>query len=61
MTFQGIWDQLVAKDARLKEDDAAVEFRAANLKRLLRQVYDQGVKQGKKPGPFDKVLEQFKT
>lgn len=42
MTFDQIWKSLCSKNDRLLDDDAKVEFAAINLKRLLRQVYEQG-------------------
>ncbi len=42
MTFDQIWGQLVRKQPKLKRDDSIVEFTAGNLRRLLRQAYDQG-------------------
>jgi|CXWL01.1.fsa_nt_gi hypothetical protein len=44
MTFDKIWQQLVAKNSKLLEDNTTVEFRAAALKKLLKQVYEQGQK-----------------
>lgn len=51
MTFQQIWSQLVKKDPDLAKPDAKVEFTSENLERLLRQVYDQGMKTGKAVAP----------
>lgn len=42
MTFQAIWDQLCRKSSALEKPDSVVEFKADNLKALLRQVYEQG-------------------
>jgi len=42
MSFAEIWAQLTRKDASLEDADAKVSMSAGNLKRLLRQVYDQG-------------------
>lgn len=44
MTFGEIWASLVNKCPDLANDAAVVEFRSDNLRRLLRQVYDQGAK-----------------
>lgn len=46
MTFDEIWNQLLRKSPSLAKDESTVEFRADNLKLLLRQVYEQGEKQG---------------
>ena len=45
MTFDDIWNALVAKSGKLTNDEVEVTFKAGNLKKLLRQVYDQGRKQ----------------
>lgn len=50
MTFQSIWEQLTRKDPRLTDPETKVEFTAENLRRLLRQVYEQGEKQGQGRG-----------
>jgi len=42
MTFDQIWEQLVQKQPKLAEDASKVEFTAGHLRRLLRQVYEQG-------------------
>lgn len=42
MTFDQIWEQLKRKQPKLEKDDSVVEFTAGNLRRLLRQVYEQG-------------------
>ncbi len=42
MTFPEIWSRLKRKRPSLEDDDAIVEFTAANLWKLLRQVYEQG-------------------
>lgn len=47
MRFTEIWAQLVRKSPKLAKDDATVEFKAANLRALLRQVYEQGEKAGR--------------
>lgn len=47
MTFEQIWSKLLEKDERLNQGDTMIAFTSANLKRLLQQVYDQGVKQAK--------------
>lgn len=53
MKFDQIWQQLLNKDSRLSDDNAVVEFKAGNLKRLLRQVHEQGAKtvEASKPAP----------
>jgi hypothetical protein len=50
MEFEEIWNQLVRKSNALTNPAAKVEFTADNLKRLLRQVYEQGESQGVKIG-----------
>jgi hypothetical protein len=45
MTFDQIWENLCCKSPKLREDGKTVEFESQNLKRLLKQVYDQGYKQ----------------
>lgn len=47
MTFQDIWNQLVRKNPAIAENGKTVEFQSENLKRLLRQVYEQGERKGK--------------
>ena len=42
MTFDQIWKQLRQKNPELGLDNAVVEFKAVNLRRLLKQVYEQG-------------------
>ncbi len=42
MTFDQIWGQLVRQKPKLERDDSIAEFTVANLRRLLRQVYEQG-------------------
>ncbi len=62
MTFDQIWDQLTHKDPRLNQDEAEVVFQAKNLRRLLRQVHEQGVKQGYKaasPTSFGEELNRM--
>ena len=59
MTFDQIWGQLVRKKPKLESDDSIVEFTAGNLRRLLRQAFEQG--QASVPcesaeNPFDKFL-----
>ena len=44
MTFDSLWQQLVNKTPRLTDDNAVVEIKAIQLKRLLRQAYDAGAK-----------------
>lgn len=44
MTFDQLWDQLCNKSPALKRADSTLEFKPDNLKRLLRQVYEQGQK-----------------
>ena len=45
MTFDDIWNALVAKNGKLTNDEVEVTFKAGNLKKLLQQVYSQGRKQ----------------
>lgn len=52
MTFDTIWDQLCRKNPALSKGDSTVEFKSANLKTLLRQVYDQGAKSVPKSEPI---------
>jgi hypothetical protein len=47
MGFDDIWKHLLAKKPALSDDEAVCEFKAANLRTLLRQVYDQGYERGK--------------
>ena len=42
MTFDQLWGQLVRKKSKLERDDSTVEITAGNLRRLLRQAYEQG-------------------
>lgn len=42
MTFDQIWERLARKKPALEQDDSVVTFTSANLRQLLRQVYDQG-------------------
>lgn len=42
VTFDQIWESLLRKSPRLANDRTLVEFEAAALRRLLRQVYEQG-------------------
>ena len=58
MTFDKIWEQLVAKNNKLLDDNATVEFKAAALKKLLKQVYEQGQKQSKAKDSF--LSDMFK-
>ena len=44
MTFNELWEALLAKNGKLANDDAEVVFKAGNLKKLLRQVWDQAQK-----------------
>lgn len=44
MNSEAIWDQLCAKNPALRNDEAIVEFKARNLKKLLAQVWEQGRK-----------------
>lgn len=44
MTFDQLWKQLVAKRSALAKDETKVEFTAGHLRKLLRQVYEQGQK-----------------
>lgn len=63
MTFDAIWEQLRRKNPALSKGDSTVEFRSDNLKTLLRQVYEQGVKSAPKTdsnkNTFDSVLDDF--
>lgn len=44
MTFDEIWESLVRKKPDLDRPHAKAEFTSGALKRLLRQVYEQGQK-----------------
>jgi hypothetical protein len=62
MGFDDIWKQLLAKKPALADDEAVCEFKAASLRRLLRQVYDQGYERGKEQmgtinGLFDNLFQ----
>jgi len=46
LSIKNIWAQLVEKDHKLAHSDHKITFTAANLKRLLQQVYNQGAKMG---------------
>jgi hypothetical protein len=46
MSFESIWATLCARRPRLHSPDAKVEFKAKNLKDLLRQVYERGQQDG---------------
>lgn len=63
MTFDAIWEQLCRKNPSLSKGDSTVEFKSDNLKILLRQVYDQGVKSVPKADPaknsFDSIFDDF--
>ena len=47
MTFTEIWNQLCQKKEGLNKPDATSTFTSEGLRRLLRQVYDQGHEAGK--------------
>lgn len=47
MGFDDIWNQLLAKKPALSDDEATFVCPVANLRKLLRQVYDQGYERGK--------------
>jgi len=55
MTYSEVWECLCTKNNKLKNDESDVVFKAKNLKKLLRQVYDQGKDAGKSfpENPFD--------
>ena len=46
MTFPEIWAHLKRKRPSLEDDAALVEFIAGDLRKLLRQVYEQGQDSG---------------
>lgn len=54
MTFDEFWRRLVAKTPKIDDEDAAVEIKAIQLKRLLRQAHDMGAKDA---APQDKQGE----
>lgn len=60
MTFDEIWGQLLRKDPKLNNEDYRVELTAPNLKRLLQQVHDQGVKEGNKNLSVEGILDWMK-
>lgn len=60
MTFDDIWNQLLAKKPALRDDAAQVTFTADNFKRLLRQVYEQGQK-SKTAASVAKMFESFSS
>lgn len=65
MTFYQIWNQLLRKCPDLARGEAKIEFTSDNLQQLLRQVYEQGEKQGQvnKPAssgnPFSQMFGGF--
>lgn len=60
MTFNDIWNQLVRKQPKLTDSDTVVEFKTANFKRLLEQVYEQGKKAGEGGQPHKPYSDLFK-
>jgi len=44
MTFESVWGALLAKNSKLDDPEAVVEFKAGNLKKLLLQVWEHGAK-----------------
>jgi hypothetical protein len=60
MTFNDIWQKLCTKKPTLCNANSTAEFTSENLKKLLRQVYEQGEAEGKKSKPerslFDKIF-----
>jgi hypothetical protein len=48
MTFDEIWRKLSDKDGRLSDGESRIEFKAMNLKALLRQVYEQAERETEK-------------
>lgn len=60
MTFPELWAQLKRKKPALEKDDASVEFTAGNLRKLLRQVYEQGQAYSpEQPKPDPTNLDMF--
>lgn len=59
MTFPELWNALVAKDVRLENPEAKIEFKSANLKRLLEQVYEQGGKRERDQQPARDGAHKF--
>lgn len=56
MKFEDIWLQLVRKEPALADPTSKLEFTSDNLRKLLRQVYEQGHKMGEeeaKASPAD--------
>ena len=56
-----IWEQLIAKDARLKDDEATIEFKAKNLRALLRQVHGQGEAIGREAAEVNSACRDQST
>lgn len=61
MGFDDIWKHLLAKKPALADDEATFKCSVANLRTLLRQVYDQGYERGKQltgdfGGLFDNIF-----
>jgi len=44
MTFEDAWNALANKNKKINNPDAEITFKAGNLKKLLKQIYDQGFK-----------------
>jgi len=60
MTFDQIWNQLIQKQPRIADGDSVVEFTSVNLRKLLKQVYEQGRKSAEsKPDPLGPFRDAF--
>lgn len=57
MTFNDVWEALLAKNSKLDDPDTTVEFKAGNLKKLLKQVWDQSENRQKE---LQANVEKFK-
>lgn len=61
MNADEIWKQLIAKRPQLREPGAKIEITAANLRALIRQVWDQGHQHGPtSTDAFGRLREMFK-
>ena len=63
MQFNRIWEQLVDKKPALSDPTTKVEFTSESLKRLLLQVYNQGMKTSSPPkskGIYEDLIKGLK-
>lgn len=56
MTFDEVWEQLASKRPDLRRDSAELVFTAANLQKLLRQVYERGERAGTGGDAFSRLF-----